>query len=201
MNRVIVVAATLATAAMATLATVATNTPALAAARPVTASPAAGPAAPARTLTLAKPGTVRAGLATGQAAVSGPASATVASLFDNGKYVTVVHCTGKGAPPPIRLGQPGTPLTASGTGPSAGILAMLKKPNPYKTVYQCTVTVERKTVAKPKKAAPACELTAGRGGRAGKCIKPVSLSTGFGGEASKVAGHHPGTTPGTDPAS
>ena len=193
MNRVIAVAAALAAAASAT--------PVLAASRPVTASPAAGPAAPARTLTLVKTAAERARLVTGQAAVSGSSPATIAGYLDNGKYVTVVHCAGKGTPPPIRLGQPGTPLTASGTGLSAGILAMLKKPNPYKTVYQCTVTVELKVVPKPKKKAEtSCELPAGGAAKTGKCTKPVSLNTGFGGEAAEVAGHHPGTVLGTDSA-
>ena len=87
----------------------------------------------------------------------------IASETSGGKYVTVVTCSGGATPPPIKLGAPGTPLTASGTGPSAGLSAMLSKPNPYKTVYTCSVTVEEKTIpAKPEAKAAVrktkCEL-------------------------------------------
>jgi hypothetical protein len=187
MNRLIVVAATLTTAAAATLATVASNVPALAASRPAAAHPA-GPAKPAVQARTAAERAAR----TAQAQAPGFSSTTIAGFYANGKYVTVVHCAGQDSPPPVQLGQPGTPLTAKGVGPSAGILAMLKKPNPYKTIYQCTVTVELRAAVKPKKAKPACELATG-GSKSGVCAtKAVTLNTGFGGMAAQVGSHHPG---------
>jgi hypothetical protein len=187
MNRVIAVAATLATVTAATAA-VLTNGPAMAASRPAGASPAAGVKSIAREAKAA-----------GQSQDAARATTAIAAYSDGGKYVTVVHCTGAGTPPPIRLGQPGTPLTAKGVGPSAGILAMLKKPNPYKTIYTCTVTVEQQTAPKPQRprAAAACEIPGGAGhggtGHGGTvCTRSVTLNTGFGGMAWRVAGHHPG---------
>jgi hypothetical protein len=79
---------------------------------------------------------------------------------------------------------------------------MLAKPNPYKTIYTCTVSVEIKTTPKPAKHTvrhPAkkktCEIgTVGgaAGGRSGAgCTKTVTLNTGFGGMAGQVAHHRP----------
>jgi hypothetical protein len=203
MNRVSVVAVTLASAAAAAAAA-ATMAPAMAASRPA----AARPAAHHRTITQATTAVERASLAAGQSTVPGLSSANIAAESDGGKYLTVVHCAGVDTPPPIRVGGPGTPLTASGTGPSGPILAMLTKPNPYKTIYTCTVSVEIKTAPKPVKHTTkhtakkkTCEIgTAGgaggaggaAGGRSGAgCTKTVTLNTGFGGMAGQVAHHRP----------
>jgi hypothetical protein len=194
MNRVSVVAVTLATAAGAAVAATATIMPAMAA-----SGPAARPATQARSLTRATTAVERAQLAAGQPALPGLSSADIAAESDGGKYLTVVHCRGVDTPSPIRVGAPGTPLTAYGTA-SAGLLKMLQKPNPYKTVYTCTVDIELKVQAKPVKKAtatkPGCEIGTGAraagGGRTPKrCTKSVTLNTGFGGMASQVAGHHP----------
>ncbi len=189
MNRVTGVAATLATAATATMAA-ATIVPAMAASRPATADAAHAKTAAAQ-----------------QAKTPSYPPTSIASELDGGKYVTVVHCKGEDSPPPIHLSRPGTPLTVSGTGPSAAIFKMLKQQDPYKTIYTCTVTVEEKTPA-PKPAVPkrvaahkACEIgTGGTGGKAGKggtgrpgnCTKKVTLDTGFGGLAHQVKNHRPG---------
>jgi hypothetical protein len=214
MKRVSVVAVTLATAAGAAVAATATIMPAMAA-----SGPAARPAAQPRSLTRATSFVERAQLAAGQAAVGGLSSADIAAESDGGKYLTVVHCRGVNTPPPVRVGAPGTPLTAYGTGSSAGLLKMLQKPNRYKTVYACTVNVEVKVQVKPAKPAkptkkatatkPSCEIGTGArsagggagaagaagaagGGRTQKgCTKSVTLNTGFGGMASQVARHHP----------
>lgn len=159
-------------AAMAGTMVAAATIPALAAPRPVAAHPAKHAE---------------------QAAAPGPGfqPTTTGSELDGGKYVTVVHCQGVDSPPPVTLGKPGTPLTVHGTGPSAAILAMLKKPGPYKTIYTCTVTVKVKVPARPKpvaKVKKGCEIKSG--GRA-RCTKPVTLNTGFGGEAQQVEDHHP----------
>jgi hypothetical protein len=208
MNRVIAVAATLATAAMAgTMVAAATVAPALAAPRPATVTPAqharpAGHAKPAeqagttggaKTTVPAKEATARP-----KAAERGPgfAATTIGSELDGGKYVTVVRCQGVDSPPPVTLAKQGTPLVVNGVGSSATILAMLKAPNPYKTVYTCTVTVKERVPSKPKpvaKKAPkahkkGCEIATG--GHT-TCTKPVTLNTGFGGLASQVKGHHP----------
>jgi hypothetical protein len=176
MNRVIAVVGTLATVTAASAA-VLTNGPAMAASRPGGARPAV------LVKTIAR-----------QAKEAALATTAIAGYSGGGKYVTVVHCTGAATPPPIRLGQPGTPLTAKGVGPSAGILAMLKKPNPYKTIYTCTVTVEQQTAPKPQRprAAAACEIAGGAGHGGTVCTRSVTLNTGFGGMAGRVAGHHPG---------
>jgi hypothetical protein len=209
MNRVSVVAVTLAAAGAAVAAT-ATVMPAMAA-----SGPAARPAAQARSLTRATTAVERAPRAAGQPALPSLSSADIAAESDGGKYLTVVHCRGVDTPPPVRIGAPGMPLTAYGTGPSAALLKMLQKPNPYKTVYTCTVNIELKVQAKPAKPAkpgkpakpakpvkkatvtkPSCEIGTGAGpagsGRTPKgCTKPVTLNTGFGGMAAQVAGHHP----------
>jgi hypothetical protein len=203
MNRVSVVAVTLAAAGAAVAAT-ATVMPAMAA-----PGPAARPAAQARSLTRATTAVERAPRAAGQPALPSLSSADIAAESDGGKYLTVVHCRGVDTPPPVRVGAPGMPLTAYGSGPSAALLKMLQKPNPYKTVYTCTVNIELKAQAKPakpgmpakpvKKATvtkPSCEIGTGAGpagsGRTPKgCTKSVTLNTGFGGMAAQVAGHHP----------
>jgi hypothetical protein len=213
MNRVIAVTATFATAAMAgTMAAAAAGVPAMAAPRPATAHPAAdgkqaahakqaadGKAAGAHAATAARPKA---------AAAQGPSflPTVIGSELGGGKYVTVVSCHGVDSPPPVTLAKPGTPLVVNGVGPSAAVLTMLKKPNPYKTIYTCTVTVREKVPAKPKPVAKVrkahkahkkgCEIAAGghsggpTGGRTG-CTKPVTLNTGFGGEAPQVKDHHP----------
>jgi hypothetical protein len=150
-----------------------------------------------------------------QAAEAADPTIQIGSEEDNYKYETVVSCQGMATPPPITLGAPGTPLKASGVGPSAGILASLQAPNPYKTVYTCTVVVKEKVPPKPKPAnaapkvkpanaapkwkpgkhAHTCELPAVRTrrgpGRGGKCTYKVSVETGFGGLAPQVRLHHP----------
>jgi hypothetical protein len=197
MNRISAVAATLTTAATLTAAVAATVAPAQA------SVPPAGPGSAAHVRTISRLTTAaKRARVTAQAAARAAAnpSVSIGSETSGGKYVTVVHCSGGATPPPLKVGQPGTPLTASGTGPSAGLLAMLSKPNPYKTVYTCTVTVEEKTTAvagpQEKSAHRACELS-GSSGASGSssakvCHKGVTLNTGFGGMAKQVAGHHPG---------
>jgi hypothetical protein len=196
-KRVSVVAVSLASAAAgaaAAAAAVATMGPAMAAPRPA----AVRPAAHDRTVTRATTAVERASLATGQSSIPGLSSADIAAESDGGEYLTVVHCRGVDTPPPVRVGAPGTPLTASGTGPSAGLLAMLSRPNPYKTVYTCGVSIEMKAAAKPSPAPrkAACEIGAASGstgaGQAGAgCTKAVTLNTGFGGMAAQVAHHRP----------
>src|SRR5579871_2365854 len=133
-NRVSVVGVTIAAGAVAAVAVTAAIMPAMAATRPAAAHRAAQPAARARSLNRATTAAERAELAAGQPGVPGLSAADIAAQADGGKYLTVVHCRGVDTPPPIRVGAPGTPLTAFGTGPSAGLLKMLAKPNPYKTV-------------------------------------------------------------------
>jgi hypothetical protein len=207
MNRVIAVTATLATTAMAgTMAVAAAGVPAMAAPRPATAHPAAH----AKQAAQAKAAGARAATAARSkaAAVQGPSylPTVIGSELGGGKYVTVVSCHGVDSPPPVTLASPGTPLVVNGVGPSAAVLTMLEKPNPYKIVYTCTVTVREKVPAKPKpvakvkKASKAhkkgCEIATGGpgggpgGGRTG-CTKPVTLNTGFGGEAPQVKDHRP----------
>jgi hypothetical protein len=211
LNRVIAVTATLATAAMAgTMVAAATVAPALAAPRPATARPAehakkaeqavravpAKKAGQAKTTGDAKTAVpAKEAVARTKAAGRGPGyeATTIGSELDGGKYVTVVHCQGVDSPPPVTLGKTGTPLIVNGVGPSTKILAMLAKPNPYKDIYTCTVTVKERVPAKPKPAAKkapkkGCEIASG--GRS-TCTKPVTLNTGFGGEASQVKGHRP----------
>lgn len=195
MNRVIAVSATLATAATATMVAAATIVPAMAAPRPAAAHSVAHAktTAHAKTSAQAKAAT-QAKATTQRAKLAVPPPTEIGSELDGGQYVTVVHCQGVDSPPPIRLAKPGTPLIVSGVGPSAAILKMLQKPNPYKTVYTCTVVVQERVPTKPKKAAKAhktgCEIITTGGGRKG-CTKTVTLNTGFGGLASQVKGHHP----------
>ncbi|MGH3247379.1 MAG: hypothetical protein ACRDOI_14400 [Trebonia sp.] len=176
MNRVIAVAATFA----------------MAAPRPATAHPATH----AKTAQDAKTGAQAKAAAARRARLANQLPTQIGSDLDRGKYVTVVRCQGVDSPPPVRLARPGSPLMVNGTGHSAAILAMLKKPNPYKTIYTCTVVVKEKVPAKAKKAKTGCEITTGGhqgSGRTGKkgCTKPVTLNTGFGGLAPRVSGHHP----------
>lgn len=206
MNRVTVSAVA---AAAATVAAAATILPATAAPRPT----AAHLAAYTKTVA-AHAGTAHAGTAKTQAAAVRHAEdptyppTNIDSEMDGGKYVTVVHCQGVDSPPPIHLAAPGTPLTVSGTGPSAAAAAMLKRQGPYKTIYTCTVLVEERTPTKPRVATPStvtahknhtpgCAIAVG-GGTSGslgtkstKCTKKVTLNTGFGGLASQVKNHHP----------
>lgn len=181
MKRVTGVAATLAAAATATMAA-ATIVPAMAAPRPAAADAAHAKTAQAKTT------------AARRAKAPSYAPTSIASEMDGGKYVTVVHCKGEDSPPPIHLSRPGTPLTVSGTGPSAAIFKMLKQQDPYKNIYTCTVTVKEKVPA-PKPAVPkrvaahkACEI--GTSGPA-SCTKKVTLNTGFGGLAQQVKNHRP----------
>lgn len=192
MNRVTAAAVT---AATATVAAAVTIVPALAAPRPAAAHLAAH-VATAHVAT-AHHGTAKAQAAARHAGTAGFSPTAIASELDGGAYVTVVRCQGVDAPPPVRLGRPGTPLTVSGVGPSAAIFAMLKRPNPYKTIYTCTVVVKHKAPAKPKPTTAkgahptGCEIAAGAGPSGAKCTRKVTLNTGFGGLAGQVRDHHP----------
>jgi hypothetical protein len=122
----------------------------------------------------------------------------ITSDFGDGKYVTVVRCTGSGStPPPVRLARLDDPLTVRGARPTAAVVKLLAKPKAYKTVYTCTVIVEQKVPTATKKphllAKKSCELgtSRGGGGRSRSCHPVVILNTGFGGEAGPVASHHP----------
>jgi hypothetical protein len=192
MNRVTAVAAMLATAATATMAA-ATIGPALAAPRPSAAHAAAHASAAHANESAAQ-----------QAKLASLLPTEIASEFDGGKYVTIVQCQGVDSPPPVRLGQPGTPLTVSGVGPSAAIFKMLKQADPYKNVYTCTVLVKEKVPAKPradvtkkikahKVRGSGCEIATGGNATGGntRCTKKVTLNTGFGGLAAQVKRHHP----------
>jgi hypothetical protein len=113
---------------------------------------------------------------------------TIVSQFGDGKYLSVLTCHGVDTPPPIRLNAPGTPLTLTGTGPSAVETASLNKPKAYAEVYTCTIVLREKRLT----ATPTCELaTGGPGGSAAACHQKITLNTGFGGEAASVALHHP----------
>jgi hypothetical protein len=186
------VAAMLATAATATMAA-ATIGPALAAPRPSAAHPAAHVSAAHANESAAQ-----------QAKLASLLPTEIASEFDGGKYVTIVQCQGVDSPPPVRLGQRGTPLTVSGVGPSAAIFKMLKQADPYKNVYTCTVLVKEKVPAKPradvtkkikahKVHGSGCEIATGGNTTGGntRCTKKVTLNTGFGGLAEQVKRHHP----------
>jgi hypothetical protein len=196
MNRVTAATAALAMGAIAAAATIA---PAMAAARPA----AARSVAHVKTTTAqakAKAAAARAKLIAQQVQAAKAQPVVIGSEEGNYKYVTVVSCQNTRTPPPITLGRPGTPLTASGVGPSAGILKSLQKPNAYKTIYTCTVVVKEKVPPKPRKASsptspkPSCKFSAGKTGQGnGKsCSRHVTVNTGFGGLAPQVTGHHPG---------
>ena len=187
MNRVIAVTAAFATAAPRPAAAHPTvhantghaNTGHAKTGAPAAANPRAVPAAPAKAA--AAPG------------ANFPPT-VIGSELDGGKYVTVVHCQGVDSPPPITLAKPATPLIVNGAGPSATVLKMLQRPNPYKTIYTCTVTVKQKVPAKPEAAKkvtahkPGCEIAAAG---AASCTRTVTLNTGFGGLAPRVKNHHP----------
>ncbi len=205
MNRVIAVAATLATAAAAAGTMAATVVPAAAVPRPA-AHPAPHSTTGHSTTGHSTTGTQTAAAAPAKSAAAPGAefpTTVIGSELDGGKYVTVVHCQGVDSPPPITLAKPATPLIVNGAGPSAAILKMLQKPNPYTTVYTCTVTVKEKKPAKPKVAAPGrgavrtahkqgCVIMAnGRANGRARCPKDVTLNTGFGGRATQVKNHHP----------
>jgi hypothetical protein len=112
------------------------------------------------------------------------------SQYASGTYVSIVTCHGNGAPPPLRLNAPGTPLTLSGTGPSAGVLQALAKPKAYKNVYTCTIVIKQRVPRPPKAAPHKCELGVS-GMQSPVCHGTVTLNTGFGGAAGAVARHHP----------
>jgi hypothetical protein len=206
--------ATAATAALAmgTLAAAATIGPAMAAPRPAAAHTATRVMKKKTTHVAAA---TMAKLAAQAARVASDPTVTIGSELDNGQFVTVVTCQGAATPPPITVGAPGTPLTAHGIGPSAGILAMLSKPNPYKTIYTCTVTVEEKFPTTSTSASTStsrstststststskttiktvpkvCVTVVEKTGRTVVCHKSVIVSTGFGGMAPQVKVHHP----------
>jgi hypothetical protein len=196
MNRVLAVAVTAATATMVAGAAI---VPAMAAQRPADARTAA-------TATAKKIGAKTAGAnmsesrakLAAQRAASASVPLQIASQLDNGQYVTVVQCHGSvKTPPPVEVGQPDAPLSVHGSSLSTGMLAALKKPNAYKTVYTCTVVVKERVQAKPKPRAAGhrtCVVVSGAGaggGKGGHRCKKVTLNTGFGGMASNVARHHP----------
>lgn len=89
--------------------------------------------------------------------------------------MTVVTCTGKNAPPPIRLGGSAPPLTVTGSGPSATALKSASVPGAFKPAFLCTIVVEKRVPIKKVR----------------KPLKKVVIGTGFGGKAGAVAHHHP----------
>jgi len=209
MTRIHAVAASAAAAVAlaATAMSTAAVTPVLAAARPAGTTPAktapakaapvkAAPAkaSPVKSANGADTKAAKTGKTTktGKTAKTKIDPVTIVSQYQNGKYMSVLHCQGISTPPPIRLKAPGTPLTLKGTGPSAGETAGLSTPPGYQNVYKCTIVVEERPVLVMK---PRCELAPtgpGSGGPgAAVCHQQVSISTGFGGEAASVARHHP----------
>jgi hypothetical protein len=200
MNRATAATTALAMGAMVAAVTIA---PAMAAARPATAHPAAH-AKSAAAHAKAQPASQQAKAVAARARViaqqaqsaTSPTSppVVIGSEEDNGKYVTVVTCQGTDTPPPITLGKPGTPLTASGIGPSAGILKSLQKPNPYKTIYTCTVVVKMKVPPKPKPTTKKATKPTTKPTKSTKpkhAPKPCQFSTGTSG-----SGGGPGSGPG-----
>lgn len=109
-------------------------------------------------------------VARAKAARQAPDPVRILSQYDRGQYASIVQCQGVKVPPPLHLRKAGTPLTLSGTKPSAAITRALAKRGPYKTVYTCTIVVKKKVPA-----------------------KPVTVNTGFGGAAGSVSTHHPRT--------
>jgi hypothetical protein len=204
MNRATAATAATAALAMGTMAAAAAIAPAMAAPRPSAAHTVARVTKKTTHVTTTTKATAtRAELAAQTAKVATDPTVTIGSELDNGQFVTVVSCQGAAAAPPIQVGLPGTPLTAHGIGPSAGILAMLQKPNPYKTVYTCTVTVKEKVPATtsstskstfkttPKARPKICVTVVETKGRVEVCRKSITVSTGFGGMAPQVKVHHP----------
>ncbi|HEY6497591.1 MAG TPA: hypothetical protein VIZ43_30295 [Trebonia sp.] len=187
MNRVIAVTAALATG---TIAATAAIMPAMAAPRPVSAHSAArakttadGAKTAGRTAAAARP------KKTGGRRATDPPT-VIDSELDGGKYVTVVRCHGVDSPPPVTVGEPGTPLVVHGTDPAAAVVKGLTTAHPYKTIYACTVVVQQKVPPKPKPHKAGCEIPTSAN-RAGTCGKPVTLNTGFGGLAPQVKDHTP----------
>jgi hypothetical protein len=129
----------------------------------------------------------------------------IVSQDESGEYVSILMCHGVDAPPPVRLNAPGTPLTLTGTGPSAAVLRSLAKPSGYKNVFTCTIVIKQRVPQLPRETtARRCELGTGTGAGTGTgtgtgtggtqasvCHERVTLNTGFGGEARAVATHHP----------
>ncbi|HEY1700287.1 MAG TPA: hypothetical protein VGG75_11305 [Trebonia sp.] len=107
---------------------------------------------------------------------------SVISQDQSGQYVSVVTCKGAATPPAVTLKAAGTPLRVTGT-----TIKAVTRPKAYRTVYTCTVTVEKKLpVQTGKGGGLKCEL-----GQMSQCHKAVNLNTGFGGKASTVSKHHP----------
>jgi hypothetical protein len=187
MNRVLAVAVTAATATMVAGAAIA---PAMAAARPMGARSAAAAAAKESEAKTVESRVKRA-------AVRPLAPLQIASQLSGGQYVTIVQCHGSvRTPPPIQVARPDGPLSVKGSTLSSGQLALLKKPDAYKTVYTCTVVVKERVQAKPKPRIAghrACVVsgTGGGGRKSSTRCKKVTLNTGFGGLAAQVAQHHP----------
>lgn len=131
-------------------------------------------------------------------AVPATAPVHIPSQYGSGQYVSVVDCQGAQTPPPVRLAQPNTPLHLTGTAPTPAVAKAMATRGRYKTVYTCTVVVQKQVPTPAGKGGglKQCELGGTGSGSTGKsgssaCHKPVTLNTGFGGAAGPVAGHHP----------
>lgn len=109
----------------------------------------------------------------------------IVSQYGNGQYVSVVHCQSGRVPPPLRIRKPGVPLHLAGQRPAP---AVVKSMGQYKPVYRCTLVIEKKPF-KPGKGGGIKPCEHVRPSMHGRCH--VTLNTGFGGEAGKVAGHRP----------
>lgn len=130
-----------------------------------------------------------------QARGQAPVPAQIVSQTGAGQYVSVVSCQGKEVPPPVHLREANTPLRLTGGTPSYAVTKAMAVPGRYKTVYTCTVVVKQAVPTHAGKGGGLnkCELgkgAAGKGGM-GSCHRPVTLNTGFGGEAGPVSAHHP----------
>jgi hypothetical protein len=129
------------------------------------------------------------------------AQVRIPSQYGSGQYVSVVNCQGGQVPPPVRLRQPNTPLHLTGTAPTPAVTKAMATRGRYKTVYTCTVVVQKQVPAPAGKGGGLKQCELGQGGGTGNggmgkngssaCHKPVTLNTGFGGAAGPVAGHHP----------
>jgi hypothetical protein len=109
-------------------------------------------------------------------------SVSVISQAQSGQYVSVVTCKGAATPPTVTVKAAGTALRVTGT-----TIKAVTRPKAYRTVYTCTVTVEKKLpVQTGKGGGLKCEL-----GQMSQCHKAVKLNTGFGGKASTVSKHRP----------
>lgn len=197
MNRVISAVITVAAAATATIALAAAITPAMAAQHPAHSRPASQ----AKRTVHAKTATHREETARDAKSVTLPDE--IASQLGGGKYVTIVRCSGTvSTPAPVRIARPDVPLMVHGRALKKKIVKLLRKPHTYKTVYHCTVVVKVKVAVVAKRVKQvkktthkkSCEIPAvgpGAGGTGAGCSRIVTLNTGFGGAAGKVAGHHP----------